>query len=73
MGLFYLKTFLRFCEEGTGKFETEHEKWNKRGGVASDVHMSYHQDGDATYRGWQSVQEREAWRESLGTDGKAYT
>lgn len=73
MGFFYHEPFLRCYEEEIGKFETEHEKWNKPGDAASDVHVSDHQDGDAVYRDGQSMQEREAWRESLGRGSKAYT
>lgn len=60
MGYFYHKPFPRCYEEGIGKLETEHEKWNEPGGDASDAHVSDHQDGDAVYRDWQSMQEREA-------------
>lgn len=72
MGFFYPQPFFRCCEEEIGNFETEHEKWNKPGGAASVVYVSDHQDGDAVYRDWQSMQERETWREHLGRDSKAY-
>ena len=73
MGFFYHEPFLRCYEEGIVKFEIEHDKWNKLGSAASDVHVHNYLDGDVVYRDQQSMQKREAWREYLGRDSKTYT